>query len=217
MTRAIDVVRQVAPHAKTNYLSAFENGDALLQQHGINTPDRLAHFLAQVLHESGGLTLEHESLNYRAARLVEIFGVGRHSALITADEAESLAHDERKIAERVYGLGNLRKARELATRRPMMALDTVVAALCRQPAAPIFAGWGSYVALISSRIRIGSFPPSTLSSRHWPNGRKRASMSMLTTTISLRSPGRSTAGVRNPRRSRTACKIAPYGLQRCGG
>jgi len=24
MTRAIDVVRQVAPHAKTNYLSAFE-------------------------------------------------------------------------------------------------------------------------------------------------------------------------------------------------
>ena len=36
--------------------------------------------------------------------------------MITADEAESLAHDERKIAERVYGLGNLRKARELGNK-----------------------------------------------------------------------------------------------------
>ena len=56
MTRAIDVIRKVAPKARPNYVRAFETGDALLQQHEISTPDRLAHFLAQVLHESGGLT-----------------------------------------------------------------------------------------------------------------------------------------------------------------
>jgi putative chitinase len=65
MSRAIDAVRQVAPHAYANYLAAFERGDALLQQHGITTPNRLAHFLAQVLHESGDLTIEHEDMNYK--------------------------------------------------------------------------------------------------------------------------------------------------------
>jgi uncharacterized protein (TIGR02594 family) len=118
MARAIDVVRQVAPQARTSYLAAFESGDLLLQQHGITTPDRLAHFLAQVLHESGALTLEYESMNYRAARLVEIFGVGRHSAAVTPAEAERLAHSERAIAERVYGLGNPRKAQELGNKEP---------------------------------------------------------------------------------------------------
>src|SRR5262245_32167723 len=116
MTRAIDVVRQVAPEAKASYLAAFENGDALLRQHGINTPDRLAHFLAQVLHESGGLTLDRESMRYKAERLLEIFGVGRHTAAITRTEAERLALDERAIAERVYGLGNARKAEELGNK-----------------------------------------------------------------------------------------------------
>src|SRR5829696_8181715 len=103
MARMIDVVRQVAPEARPHYLAAFESGESLLQQHQITTSDRLAHFLAQVLHESGGLTLEHESMNYSAERLLEIFGVGRHSAAITPVEAQRLARDERAIAERVYG------------------------------------------------------------------------------------------------------------------
>ncbi|SRR6266536_2180627 len=128
MARGIDIVRQVAPQARASYLAAFENGDPLFQQHGITSPDRLAHFLAQVLHESGGLTLEHESMNYGAERLVEIFGVGRHSAAITSTEAEHLAHDERGIAERVYGLGNSRKAVELGNKEPGAASGTAAAA-----------------------------------------------------------------------------------------
>jgi predicted chitinase/peptidoglycan hydrolase-like protein with peptidoglycan-binding domain len=117
MARAIAIVRQLAPKAKAQYLAAFEKGDSLLQQHGITTPDRLAHFLAQVLHESGGLTLEHENMNYGAERLVEVFGVGRHSAAITPLEAQRLAHDQRAIAERVYGIGNPGKAKELGNRK----------------------------------------------------------------------------------------------------
>lgn len=118
MARVIDVLRKVVVKARPSYLAAFESGDSLFQQHGITTPDRLAHFLAQVLHESGGLTLEHESMNYSAERLLQIFGVGRHSAAITPVEARSLARDERAIAERVYGLGNPRKAQELGNTNP---------------------------------------------------------------------------------------------------
>jgi putative chitinase len=39
----------------------------------INTPDRIAMFLAQVGHESGGLTKIQENLNYKPARLAQIF------------------------------------------------------------------------------------------------------------------------------------------------
>jgi uncharacterized protein (TIGR02594 family) len=118
MARVVDVLRQVAPKATSNYMAAFDAADLLLQQHQITTPNRLAHFLAQVLHESGGLTLERESMNYSAARLMEIFGVGRHSAAITPAEARRLANDEQSIADRVYGLGNPRKAQELSNQNP---------------------------------------------------------------------------------------------------
>ncbi|MBR1279008.1 TIGR02594 family protein [Bradyrhizobium sp. AUGA SZCCT0283] len=118
MARVIDVLRQVASKASPGYLAAFDSGDSLLQQHQITTPDRLAHFLAQILHESGGLTLEHEHMSYSAERLLQIFGPGRHSAAITPAEAQRLARDERGIAERVYGLGNPRKAQELNNKNP---------------------------------------------------------------------------------------------------
>ena len=83
MTRASDVLRKLAPAAKGNYMAAFAQGDALLVKHDITTPDRLAHFLAQVLHETGGLAREWENMNYSAARLCEVFGEGKHSAGIT--------------------------------------------------------------------------------------------------------------------------------------
>jgi uncharacterized protein (TIGR02594 family) len=118
MTRAVDVVRSVAPNAKRNYITAFDQGDALLQQHGIDAPDRLAHFLAQVLHETGGLTCERESLSYSAERLCQVFGQNRHSACITPREAQKLARDEVAIGERVYGLGNSYKAQELGNTHP---------------------------------------------------------------------------------------------------
>ena len=123
MSRAIDIMRRVAPRAREDYLLAFERGDSLLKSHGITTPLRLAHFLAQVLHESDGLTIEWESGNYSAPRLLQIFGVGNHSAGITPSEAAELANQpmprrEELIFERVYGLGNPKKAKELNNINP---------------------------------------------------------------------------------------------------
>ncbi len=116
--RPVQLVAQLCPHAKWSYIAAFEHGDGLFKQHGITTPLRLAHFLAQALHESGGLTIEYESGEYSAARLVQIFGVGHHSAAITDDEADQLAHKPMAIFERVYGLGNPKKAHELGNINP---------------------------------------------------------------------------------------------------
>lgn len=116
--RPIDVALQLCPRAKKSYLAAIENGDLLFKAHGITTPLRLAHFFAQIMHESGGLSIEWESGAYSAGRLVEIFGEGRHSAAISVSEAGSLAHNGRAIFERVYGQGNPRKARELGNTQP---------------------------------------------------------------------------------------------------
>lgn len=117
MIRAIDIVRRVAPRARAEYLAAFEAGDEVLSRYGVTTPLRLAHFLAQVLHETDGLTILRESGAYSAARIVEIFGVGKHSAAITSAEARTLAKNGPKLFERVYGLGNPKKAEELGNTR----------------------------------------------------------------------------------------------------
>lgn len=118
MISTIDVIKRVALRAHGNYLEAIRNGDQLFEMHGITTPLRIAHFLAQALHETGGLTILRESMNYSAGRLIEIFGVNRHSAAVTAAEATSLAGNAEAIAERVYGLGNPRKAQELGNIQP---------------------------------------------------------------------------------------------------
>jgi putative chitinase len=86
MPRAVDVIRRVAPRARPAYIEALDEGDALLLAHGITTPARLAHFLAQVLHESGAFEIEWENMSYGARRLLEVFGAGRHSAGVTSGE-----------------------------------------------------------------------------------------------------------------------------------
>lgn len=102
------------------YSRAFQEADdaGLWDKYKINTPLRIANFLAQVLHESGGLRVLRENMNYSASRLTQIFGVNKHSAAITAAEAKSLARNPQAIAERVYGLGNPKKAQELGNTRP---------------------------------------------------------------------------------------------------
>ena len=118
MTRTIAAVNRLAPRAHANYLAALRQGTPLFAKHGITTPQRMAHFLAQAMQETGSFTVLRESMNYRAARIMEIFGVGHHSARITEAEAATLAHNEPALSERVYGLGNPGKAHELGNTQP---------------------------------------------------------------------------------------------------
>jgi predicted chitinase len=75
----------------------------LLPEHGIKTPLRMAHFLAQVLHESGLMRITVENLSYSASRLREVFP-NRFSAA----QAQALAGRPEAIGNRIYAnrLGN---------------------------------------------------------------------------------------------------------------
>jgi putative chitinase len=94
-------------------MDALENGKELLLEAEINHPLRLAHFLAQIYHESGGLQFLREDMSYSGKRILEVFGAGKHSAAVRQHEVEKLEHNSRALAERVYGLGNPKKAEEL--------------------------------------------------------------------------------------------------------
>jgi putative chitinase len=118
MAKTLAAISHVAPQAKDNYLQAIRNGGPLFEQHGITTGLRMAHFLAQAMAETGSFTVLRESMNYSVPRMLEIFGVGHHSAKITAAEAPNFAHNQQALAERVYGAGNPRKAEELGNTEP---------------------------------------------------------------------------------------------------
>jgi len=71
---------------------------------GINTPLRLAHFLAQCGHESGGFKATQENLNYSAKGLLGIF----KKYFPTVALAQAYERKPEMIASRVYGgrMGN---------------------------------------------------------------------------------------------------------------
>lgn len=108
------------PKAKIwdGYVGAIvsDEGQALFQKFGVTTKLREAHILAQWAHECGGFTIVWESGAYSASRINQIFGVGHHSAAVTSNEARSLANNGYALFERVYGIGNPRKAKELGNR-----------------------------------------------------------------------------------------------------
>ena len=104
----LEQIRRLAPNARSSYREAFQNGQPFLDRAGISaTPLRTAHFMAQVLHESGGLAVQIESLNYSAPRLPKVWPT-RFKPTGPLDPAE-FAHNQQKLGNEVYGgrMGNI--------------------------------------------------------------------------------------------------------------
>jgi putative chitinase len=82
----------------------------VMEKFQINTPLRLAHFLAQCGHESGGFRLTKENLNYSAKGLMGIFKKYFTKANKTPDTAKAALYERKpeKIANLVYAnrMGN---------------------------------------------------------------------------------------------------------------
>ena len=82
----------------------IEQIPAVSEKFGVNTPLRLAHFLAQCGHESGGFRLTQENLNYSAKGLQGIFKKYFPSEAV----ALQYQRNPQKIANKVYAsrMGN---------------------------------------------------------------------------------------------------------------
>jgi len=98
-----DQLAQVIPG--NPYVDHWYNALAqALPDYDINTPARVAAFLAQCGHESGGFTAIKENLNYKAESLVRVWP----KYFPNMDVANQYAHNQEKIANRAYAnrMGN---------------------------------------------------------------------------------------------------------------
>lgn len=105
MELTIEHLRELLP--KNPYIEQWHEALAqLLPEYEINTPQRLAAFMAQCAHESGGFTAIKENLNYRPTSLVALFK--KYFDLPTATHYCSLPNKQEAIANRIYAnrMGN---------------------------------------------------------------------------------------------------------------
>jgi putative chitinase len=99
-------LKQILP--KNPYLDHwFDALSQLLPDYEINTPQRMAAFLAQCAHESGEFTALKENLNYKAATLRKIFPKYFPTDEI-ANQYASMPNKQQAIANKVYAsrMGN---------------------------------------------------------------------------------------------------------------
>jgi len=80
---------------------------AILPDYGIDTPQRVAAFVAQCAHESGGFKFLKENLNYRAPTLRKLFAKYFPTDSL-AEQYASLPNKQEAIANRIYAsrMGN---------------------------------------------------------------------------------------------------------------
>ena len=99
-------LREILP--KNPYIDQWcEALNKILPDYEINTPQRVAAFIAQCAHESGGFVFLKENLNYRAASLRRVFPKYFPDDAIAEDYA-SRPNKQEAIANRIYGgrMGN---------------------------------------------------------------------------------------------------------------
>jgi putative chitinase len=98
-----DQLSQLLPNSP--YIDQWHHAlSQLLPDYEIDTPKRIAAFIAQCSHESGGFTALKENLNYRAVTLRKVFP----KYFPNDDLANAYAGKQEMIANRVYGgrMGN---------------------------------------------------------------------------------------------------------------
>jgi putative chitinase len=106
MNLTIEQLKQLLP--KNPYVAQWHNAlQQLLPDYGINTPQRIAAFIAQCAHESGGFTALKENLNYKAVTLRKIFPKYFPDE-DTAQHYANLPNKQQAIANKVYAnrMGN---------------------------------------------------------------------------------------------------------------
>jgi len=101
-----DRLKQLAPNIKPDVAAAIAAAlEANRVTYGVTTAARVAHFLGQVCHESGGFTRFTENLNYSAERLCAVWP----SRFPNVDAATPFARNPEALAEKVYSgrMGNV--------------------------------------------------------------------------------------------------------------
>ena len=99
-------LRQLLP--KNPYIDQWHNALAqLLPEYEINTPQRIAAFIAQCAHESGNFMFLKENLNYRAPTLRKLFSKYFPTDAL-AEEYANKPNKQEAIANRIYAnrMGN---------------------------------------------------------------------------------------------------------------
>lgn len=94
-----DILQHIMPAASEEHISRYLDAlNSQMNKFGINTPLRIAHFLAQIAHESGNLKYSSENLNYSQKALRTVFA----KYFPTDELAQAYARKAEKIANRVY-------------------------------------------------------------------------------------------------------------------
>ena len=108
-----EIIRRVAPQCGSNAAIVANALQPAIERFGINTRRRLANFLAQVAHESGGFTRKRENLNYTPAAILATFNTPKLKRFTPAQadlHGRTAAHpaDQPAIANIAYAnrMGN---------------------------------------------------------------------------------------------------------------
>ena len=106
MELTIEQLKELLP--KNPYVSHWHDAlSKLLPDYEINTPKRIAAFIAQCSHESGGFTALKENLNYKPATLRKLFSKYFPNDALAAEYCAK-PNKQEAIANRVYAsrMGN---------------------------------------------------------------------------------------------------------------
>jgi putative chitinase len=101
----LDQLKQIVP-GNPHIDHWYEAFCEILPDYDIDTPQRVAAFLAQCAHESGGFKAIKENLNYRPPTLLKLFK--KYFDEATANHYCSLPNKQEAIANRIYAnrMGN---------------------------------------------------------------------------------------------------------------